>query len=353
MVAFSDFVVSTSGGSYEVRIGRDELDAALASASVVLVDAALVDQLPPLAVPVVEIEASESAKTLAGCERVILALRESGVRRSGHLVAVGGGVVQDVATFVAQVYMRGIDWTYVPTTLMAMADSCIGGKSSINVGDVKNLVGGIYPPTAVAVDPRFLPSLGPAALGCGFSEAVKIAFCRGPEAFDRYLETYESFGAEPLELIDHVLRCKKWFIEVDEYDRKERRLLNFGHTFGHALESAVAHRVPHGLAVSIGVLCAAAHPQAARGPEVDRLVAHCRSLLASAGGVAEGLADFDHERYEKAFRADKKHDEHHFRLILPAPGGGVAEVSVGNGPDDWRVIRDLTTDILATLTGRQ
>jgi 3-dehydroquinate synthase len=352
LAASSEFTVRTSTGAYDVRLGVGQLVEAASRADVVLVDEALRHLLPPVDVPVLTIVASEDVKTLAGCERVILQLREAGVRRDHHVLAVGGGIVQDVATFVTDVYMRGLAWTYVPTTLMAMADSCIGGKSSINVGDVKNLVGGIYPPDAVVVDPGFLPSLGRTALNAGFAEAVKISFCRGPEAFEGYLERFERFDENPVDLIDHVLRAKKWFIEIDEHDRKERRLLNFGHTFGHALESAVDHRLTHGLGVAVGVLCASSHPAASRGPDVERLEAHCRALLASAPGVAEAVAGFDLARYERAFRADKKHGSDSFRLILPAPSGGVAEVETANGPDDWAVIQDLTLQTLETVTGR-
>lgn len=352
MAAHSEFTVATSTGSYDVRLGDGQLRAAAAGADVVLVDAALAHLLPDLDVPVITLVASEDTKTLAGCEQVILQMREARVRRGHHVLAVGGGIVQDVATFVTDVYMRGLPWTYVPTTLMAMTDSCIGGKSSINVGDVKNLVGGIYPPDAVVVDPGFLPSLDATARNAGFAEAVKIAFCRGPEAFEGYLTRQAQFEDAPVDMIDHVLRCKKWFIEIDEHDQRERRLLNFGHTFGHALESAVDHRLTHGLGVAVGVLCASAHPAAYRGPDVDRLEAHCRMLLETAPGVAEALSGFDVAAFERAFRADKKHSSELFRLILPAPAGGVAEVELDNGPEQWSVVRDVTLHILETLTGR-
>ena len=352
MAASSEFTVTTSTGSYDVRLGSGRLAAAAATADVVLVDAGLVHLLPAVDVPVLTLEPSEAVKTLAGCEKVILQMRDAGVRRGHHVLAVGGGIVQDVATFVTDVYMRGLPWTYVPTTLMAMADSCIGGKSSINVGDVKNLVGGIYPPDAVVVDPGFLPSLGTVARNAGFAEAAKIAFCRGPESFDGYLERHGRFDDDPVDLIDHVLRCKKWFVEIDEHDRRERRLLNFGHTFGHALESAVDHRLTHGLAVAVGVLCAASHPASHRDGGVERLEAHCRMLLDTAPGVGDAVSGFDVARYEHAFRSDKKHSADAFRLILPSAGGGVAEVETGNGPDDWAVVRDVTLHILDTLTGR-
>lgn len=353
MAASSEFSVRSSSGGYSVRIGLGGFAAVLSrSDDIVVIDAALRQMVPERDAPVLAIEASEDAKTLAGCERLIVSLREAGVRRGDHVLAVGGGVVQDIATFVTHVYMRGLAWSYVPTTLMSMADSCIGGKSSINVGDVKNLVGGIYPPDAVVVDPAFLASLSPTAMAAGFSEAAKIAYCRGPETFEGYLERYDRFDVDPIALIEHVLRAKRWFVEVDEHDQKERRLLNFGHTFGHALETAVDHTLSHGLAVAVGVLCAIRHPASAAGPDVERLEVHCRNLLASAPGVAAALGRFDPERFGRAFRTDKKHGPSTFRLILPAPRGGVVEVETGNTADDWDVVESATRQTLASLTGR-
>jgi len=353
LAVLSEFSVRSSSGEYGVRIGAGGFaDALSRGRDVVVVDAVLRHLVPERDAPVLVIEASEDTKTLAGCEELILALRRAGVRRWDHVLAVGGGVVQDIATFVTQVYMRGVSWTYVPTTLMAMVDSCIGGKSSINVGDVKNLIGGIYPPDSVIVDPVFLPSLSPTARAAGFCEAAKIAYCRGADEFRGYLERFDRFDTDPAALIEHVLRAKRWFIEIDEHDHKERRLLNFGHTFGHALETAVDHTLSHGLAVAVGVLCAIQHPASAPGDSVDELEAHCRALLASASGVAESLAVFDPERFESAFRADKKHGTATFRLILPAADGGVTEVETGTTADDWATVATATRRTLDSLTGR-
>ena len=354
MATFSEFTVKSSSHAYAVRIGKGQFDDAVTRGSgVVVVDAALRGMVPERDAPVLAIDASEETKTLTGCERLILAFQEAGVRRGDRVLAVGGGVVQDVVTFVAQVYMRGLAWDYVPTTLMAMADSCIGGKSSINVAGVKNLVGGFHPPEVVVVDPVFLASLSPTAKAAGFSEAAKIAYCRGAEAMAGYLDRYDRFEEDPTALIEHVLRAKKWFIEVDEYDQKERRLLNFGHTFGHALETAVGHTLSHGLAVAVGVLCAIRHPAAGTGPVVDALERHCRELLASAEGVEDALARFDREQFERAFRADKKHGASTFRLILPAPGGGVVEVETGNGPREWHDVETASSFALDSLAGRR
>ena len=175
--------------------------------------------------------------------------------RGGSVIALGGGIVQDLGTMAASVYMRGVRWAYAPTTLMSMADSCIGGKSSLNVSGVKNLAGNIYPPASVVVDPDFITSLEVEDVAAGLGEAVKIAFCAGPEVFASFLRHYEDRAHwEPL--IEGVLTAKKWFIEIDEFDHAERRLLNFGHTFGHALEAATDFSVNHGVAVIMGMLAA-------------------------------------------------------------------------------------------------
>ena len=345
----SEFTVSSSSGRYDVQIGTGLFARAVDDAAVVVIDAALADRMPAGDRPVLTLPADEDTKTLAGCERLILAMRAAGVRRGDHVVAVGGGVVQDVATFVTDVYMRGLPWSYVPTTLMAMADSCIGGKSSINVGGVKNLVGGIYPPSRVVVDPAFLATLDSTARAAGLSEAAKIAFCRGGVAFEGYLDRYARFEDDPGDLIDHVLRAKRWFVETDEHDHKERRLLNFGHTFGHALEAAVDHAVPHGVAVAIGVLCAGSHPAAASGPLTGALLAHCRELVGQAPGVPAALSRFDPRTYARAFRSDKKHSATAFRLIVPAAAGSVVEVETGNGPQDWATVLAVTERTLDSL----
>lgn len=313
-----------------------------------IVDRALIGQVSTSG-PTIVVDASEEAKTLAGCERVVLEMRAAGTRRGHHVVAVGGGVVQDIATFVTDIYMRGLAWTYAPTTLMAMADSCIGGKSSINVGGVKNLVGGFHPPSRVIVDTSFLHTLPAPAVAAGLAEAVKICFCRGQASFDAYLEHSASFDDQPERLLRHVLEAKKWFIEVDEHDRAERLLLNFGHTFGHALEAATGHRLSHGLGVAVGILCALGHPAAQRNAGTAALEQHCRALLSAAPDLDEVLDGLDEQRYEAAFRSDKKHTPSAFRLILPAGGEGVREVETPSDAQGWATVLTATREALGSL----
>src|SRR6266567_4305988 len=139
------FSVEASSGSYDVRIEVGLLSRQVAGGAyrAAITDARFADRAGDI--PVVAVEATESKKTLSTVEDVIVRLARAGVHRGDHVLAVGGGMLQDVATLAASLFMRGLEWTYAPTTLMAMADSCIGGKSSINAGALKNLVGNIYP----------------------------------------------------------------------------------------------------------------------------------------------------------------------------------------------------------------
>jgi 3-dehydroquinate synthase len=286
----------------------------------VVCDAYFVPRATDAGVTTIAIEATEQGKTLEAMAPVVLDLREKGVNRDAHLVAIGGGVVQDVVTFAASIFMRGVPWTYVPTTLMAMADSCIGGKSSINVGTFKNLVGNFHPPRTVVIDTSFLKTLSAAEIASGLSEAVKICFCKGKDAFATYLALYEKEDRIPL--LRHVLATKIWFIEIDEFDKKERRLLNFGHTWGHALEASTDYAIPHGLAVAVGMIAAIE----LSGVASEELFAHARELLRSAFAQSP-LPPLDRSRFLKTFRADKKHKTDSYRLIVPQ-GDAVAEISV-------------------------
>lgn len=315
----------TAAGSYEVVIEADALSRALPLASVVLIDDAVAGiAAVPTNLPTIVVTANEKLKTLGGCEEIVLGLRSAGATRASCLLAVGGGCVQDAATLVASLYMRGIPWIYAPTTLMAVLDSCVGGKSSINVGAMKNLIGNIYPPRSVRIDPAFAATLTPEMIVSGLSEAAKICFAGGSDAFNRYLELAPDPGHPGVatELVEHVLGIKRWFVEIDEFDRGERLLLNFGHTFAHALEAAVDFSVPHGVAVAVGMRAAIRHPAAVSGKQVAQLDDYCAGLLAGIWpSVDEALSRLDEDAFGVAFAGDKKHSPGAFILVLPTSSG--------------------------------
>lgn len=317
----SSLSVSSSTGEYEIHIGKGLLNS-LPTDSVVLVDPNISKFLPPELEHVIEVPGNEESKTLLGCEKVILNMRENGVRRGHAVTAIGGGAIQDVATLSTSLYMRGVDWNYVPTTLMSMADSCIGGKSSINAGGIKNLVGNFHPPRKILIDPIFIETLPPEAITSGLSEAVKICFARGPEAFSQYLTSPASISPgnneETALLIHHVLSSKKWFVEIDEFDKNERQLLNFGHSFGHAWEAACGFSVQHGIAVSVGMLAALNHPRSAYTEATLKLKSYCQQIVQPVlPQIQLATESTDWNVFRAALGSDKKNSSDWLRLILP------------------------------------
>lgn len=187
--------------------------------------------------------------TLAG--ELLEKLAADGFCRDDTLVALGGGVVGDITGFVASVYMRGVPYVQVPTTLLAAIDSSVGGKTAVDLKAGKNLAGRIYPPKAVVCDLDTLATLPRSEWKCGLGEAVKYAVLAGGEIFD-IME--RGAGAENLErLIDLCVDYKRRIVEADENEGGLRRLLNLGHTVGHAIEAESALGFPHGVCVAMGI----------------------------------------------------------------------------------------------------
>lgn len=271
------------------------------------------------------IDAVESSKTLSTVEEVIISLQKLGARSNSKVVAIGGGIIQDIMTLVASLYMRGIAWIYVPTTLLAMADSCVGGKSSINTKTVKNLIGNIFPPETIYADTDFISTLSDEDFSAGLAEASKICFCKGADEFQKFLNLPSSKSPKYLaQMLPLVLNAKKWFVEIDEFDHSERKQLNFGHTFGHALEVGSSYGIPHGLAVASGVKAAMIYESKSRDlSKVEEQFMLYADSLVNGSKFKWSTDDIDWESYASALNADKKHSETEYVLLLPNAGGGV------------------------------
>jgi len=202
------------------------------------------------------IDAAESQKSYQAVEPVINTLIERGFRKNHRLIAIGGGITQDVTAFIASILYRGVQWYFFPTTLLAQGDSCIGSKTSINFGKFKNQVGGFYPPNKIYVDPAFLNSLPHNELQSGLGEMAHYFVVAGEQDFERYKRDYLQALTDKKVLgglIARSLEIKKSYIEIDEYDKNERQVFNYGHSFGHAIESLTNYAIPHGIAVSFGM----------------------------------------------------------------------------------------------------
>jgi 3-dehydroquinate synthase len=176
------------------------------------------------------------------------------------MISIGGGIIQDITGFVASTLYRGINWIYVPTTLLAQGDSCIGSKTSLNYQRYKNLIGTFYPPTKIYINTGFLATLEPEDFYSGLGEIIKLYMMGGESRAAVLIQDIHKIKERDqvalLRAIRDVLTIKLQYIQEDEFDTGRRNLLNFGHCLGHALESTTDFAIPHGQAVLIGILFA-------------------------------------------------------------------------------------------------
>jgi len=208
--------------------------------------------------PLLEIVAVEENKTYEKTGEYIRQVLEMGIRKNNQLIVIGGGIVQDIGAFMASILFRGIEYTLIPTTLLAQCDSCIGSKSSMNIANYKNQLGTFYPPTRVLVSASVLDTLTAQDLHSGICEALKLAMIESRAAAVKMGGTLKGgLNSEVLQAaVKQALEIKKVYIEEDEFDKGRRNLLNYGHTFGHAFESKSGYKIPHGIAVGIGMIAA-------------------------------------------------------------------------------------------------
>ncbi len=283
--------------------------------------------LDGLKVATITIASGEASKTLANAERVFTALADLGAQRNACLIALGGGVVGDLGGFAAALWMRGIDFVQIPTTLLAMVDSSVGGKTAVNLPHGKNLVGAFWQPRRVLADIDTLASLAEREYRAGLAEVVKYGAIRD-ESFLGWLKDNAAalIARSPDAIAYAVLRScehKAQIVENDERETGERALLNFGHTFGHALETLGRYeKWLHGEAVAIGMVMAArlsAHLGMAPLSDAHRLTDLLRRFELPV------TADESPETMVELMRLDKKTLSDQLRLILWR-GVGRAEV---------------------------
>lgn len=202
------------------------------------------------------IDALEKNKSIQSVIPIMERIVSNNVRRSHRLIAIGGGIVQDITCFIASLMLRGLEWEFIPTTLLSQADSCIGSKSSINLGNVKNILGTFNPPKSIYINQNFLATLSQYEIFSGIGEILKVHIIDGPESFNVLANDYDSLLKNKtvlLRYIKNALEIKRRFIEADEFDLGIRNIFNYGHSFGHAIESATDFKIPHGIAVTIGM----------------------------------------------------------------------------------------------------
>jgi len=355
-VSKSQLEIRSFKGTYRVKLDQG-LFSALASQDVsgkqYIVDAKVAKLYEKVLSKVLKsgkcllIEATEENKNLDQFTSHIEKLVAQGVRRGNTLVAIGGGVIQDITCFLAATMFRGLDWTFYPTTLLAQADSCIGSKSSINVGAIKNLLGTFTPPKEVFIDPSVLKTLGPTEIRSGLGEMLKIHIIDGPASFSKISAQYGKMLEDSSTLLEFVfssLEIKKRFIEQDELDQGIRNVLNYGHSFGHAIEAATDFAIPHGIAVTLG-MDMANFVALRKGRLSETLYQGMHSTLRkNYAGFEKTPVPFD--RFLSGLSKDKKNRDATLGLILLGEDG---VPTVGQYPKDSALIQ-ACTDYFATQT---
>jgi 3-dehydroquinate synthase len=254
---------------------------------------------------VIVIDIGEQNKTLDTVEVIYKKFLDFALDRSACVVAIGGGIVCDVAGFAASTYLRGVEFGFVPTTLLAQLDASVGGKNGVNFQGYKNLIGTFNHPEFVLVDFSLLKTLGKQDLGCGFAEAIKHGVIADSNLFafmEEHVDAIKDLELKSIErIVNDSIVIKSAIVNRDEKEKGDRRKLNFGHTFGHALEITLG--LPHGEAVSLGMVVAAKLSKKLGGlanSEAEKLI----KLLARFDLPVK--IDADKQHIKDAIRKDKK-----------------------------------------------
>lgn len=241
------------------------------------------------------VESGEASKSIETFTKLLRIMLDNDFSRKDSVVAVGGGVVGDLSGFVASAYMRGVDFYNIPTTLLSQIDSSIGGKTAINFGGIKNIVGAFYQPKKVLIDPELLKTLPDRQISNGLAEAVKMALTSDKELFEIFENKVIKDNID--EIIIRSLNIKKSVVEQDEKESGIRKILNFGHTIGHGIESSVnMEELFHGECVALGLI-----PMCDEKirPRVVNVLKKCNLY---------NLIDFDWDKISEVMFHDKKAD---------------------------------------------
>jgi 3-dehydroquinate synthase len=276
----------------------------------------------------------EASKTLESATRLWETFLTAGLERGSMVVALGGGVVGDLAGFAAATYLRGVKWVVMPTSLLAMVDASLGGKTGVDLPRGKNLVGAFHPPAAVLTDPDALKTLPAEEFRSGLAEVVKHGVIGDPQLFSLCANGWAAIHSEVDEVVRRAMGVKVRIITQDPYEKGARAALNFGHTIGHALELASDFHLRHGEAVSIGMVMEAQLSEhlglAERG-----LVAKISSVLSQLGLPTGMPGNINLETARRAMNVDKKKHAGQVRFALPRQ---IGDVQVGVGVDDLDIV---------------
>ena len=302
----------------------EKVYAAVKNCKMTVTDENVARYYPELTDDAFVMESGETSKCMEMLAALLAAMHEKGLRRNDKICALGGGVVGDITGLAASLYMRGIDWVCIPTTLLAMADSCIGGKTAVNFCGVKNLIGAFHRPCDTVVSYRFADTLSQREILCGIGEIVKTCLLteRSYALLAEKADVLKSCGPNDLsDLLDACIGIKNSVVSADPNERGSRKILNVGHTVGHALESLDGSRSGHGEYVLKGIMAECAmFREMIDGQFYTELISLLKSLTSPPRTTANAIIKFA--------ESDKKNTGGAITVMVPTAPGDISEFAV-------------------------
>lgn len=268
----------------------------------------------------VKLDISEKSKEFSNISNILNDIIGN-FNKTNKLIAIGGGITQDITGFISSILFRGVSWVFFPTTLLAQGDSCIGGKTSINFNSYKNQLGNFYPPNQVFVCSNFLSTLPDNAINSGMGEMLHFFLVSGNKDYNFFIKNKNNLT----KLTKRCLQIKKSYIEIDEFDKKERLILNYGHTFGHAIEFVTDNKIEHGIAVSLGMDVANYISYRKKYITLDMFKEIQRNLAVIYKDII--LPDMD--KFIEALKKDKKNISNKLNCVLTKGPGNMFLEEVG------------------------
>lgn len=296
---------------------------------------------PPSKFTFLTVEAKESQKSLTAMRKIYSSLVLSNYGRDTLLIAIGGGIVGDVAGFAAATYSRGIQYIQVPTTLLSAVDSSVGGKTGINFGSTKNIVGAFYQPRFVLIDTQFLKTLARREIISGVGEILKYAFLIKGEFLEYFEKNLDKLINLDKTVVNHIIaESVKYKASVVLKDEKEesgiRKILNLGHTFAHAIEVERHHRIKHGEAVIVGLACALFLSNK-MGLLKDDVLERGNTLIKKLSGYIR-IRKYDEKKILDLMKRDKKSLNENYKFVLIKDFGQIMiDVEADNGDILWSI----------------
>ena len=269
-------------------------------------------------ISLIKIKAAEKNKSMNTVEEIYFHLLKKGFSRDTLILAIGGGITGDIAGFVAATFMRGVQYIQIPTTILSAVDSSVGGKTGVNFGNAKNIIGAFYQPKFVLIDSIFFDTLKKEETICGIGEIFKYAFIADESFYKFFDKNYEKISKletkSILSIIERSIKFKSAVVSVDEKESGLRKILNFGHTFAHAFEIQQKHQIKHGQAVILGISCALYLSNKLNLISDNQLTDYLRLLLKFRNEIKIQNTNFS--QLYSIMNKDKKNYNNEIRFVL-------------------------------------